>query len=87
MVYVDDILCIAHDTKPTMDSLGELYRLKEESLGIPDRYVGSNIKKYQLPDGREVWSMSSYDYVRNAVRNVDASLAASDKRLPTRYTD
>ena len=36
LVYVDDILCISHNTKPPMAALGELYRLKEESVGIPD---------------------------------------------------
>ena len=33
LVYVDDILHLSHDTKPTMEALRKLYELKLESCG------------------------------------------------------
>jgi hypothetical protein len=81
LVYVDDILHLSHDTKPTMDALAKIYRLKDESLGPPERYLGANVKKYQLPDGRTAWSMSSRDYVKTAVKNVEASLLLQGEKL------
>ena len=93
LVYVDDILHISHDIKPTMEALGKLYLLREDACGEPKRYLGANVNKYQLADGREVWSMSSVDYVRNAVKNLEATLATegtklkgkADRPLPSDY--
>jgi hypothetical protein len=79
LVYVDDILHLSHDVKPTMAALSKLYELKPESCGPPDRYLGANIGKFQLPDGRESWSMSARDYVKNAVKNVEETLLTENK--------
>ena len=81
LVYVDDILHLSHDTKPTMDALGKLYLLREDACGEPKRYLGANVGKYQLPDGREVWSMSSNDYIKNAVKNLEETLALESMKL------
>jgi hypothetical protein len=51
LVYVDDIFFIAFHPKLTMDAIGKLYRLKKGSVGPPERYLGANIKRVQLPDG------------------------------------
>ena len=81
LVYVDDILHISHDTNPTMFALSKLYRLKEESMGPPTRYLGANIKWDQLPDGTQCWQMSGNDYVTNAVKNLEETLANENERL------
>ena len=36
LVYIDDILLISHDPKPTLEALGTVYTLKE---GSPTRYL------------------------------------------------
>jgi hypothetical protein len=76
LVYVDDILHLSHDIKPTMEALKKLYELKPESCGPPPtRYLGANVSKYQLEDGRMSWCMmSARDYVKNAVKNVEEEL-------------
>ena len=81
LVYVDDILHMSHDTNDTMHALSQLYRLKEESLGPPTRYLGANVRKMQLADGSECWSLSGRDYVKNAVKNLEGTLALEDQRL------
>ena len=35
LIYVDDILLISHDLAPGLTSLGQIYNLKENSLGKP----------------------------------------------------
>ena len=74
LVYVDDILHLSHDTKPTMEALRKLYDLKLESCGPLKMYLGANFSKYQLGDGRMSWCMSAQDYVKNAVKNVKEEL-------------
>ncbi len=63
-VYVDDILVFAKDPKTTMNELGKLYELKPESVHEPDMYLGANMEKVQLPDGKVEWSIGSKQDVR-----------------------
>ena len=74
LVYVDDLLHIHHNPNLFMKRLGETYRLKEDSLGSPDRYLGANVDRVQLKDGRVAWSMSSHEYVTNAIKNLEDEL-------------
>jgi hypothetical protein len=74
LVYVDDILCISRDTKSIMDHLASKYRLKEGSVKQPEKYLGANIGKWTLDDGRCVWSMSAKSYINSAVSNVENRL-------------
>lgn len=74
LVYVDDLLHLHHDPKLFMQSLEEKYRLKDDSVGEPDRYLGANVEKVQLEDGRITWSMHSREYVSNAIDNLEESL-------------
>jgi len=73
-VYVDDILVIAFDPELTMDAIGKLDRLKEGSVGPPERYLGANIKRVQLPVGTMAWSIGADEYVDNALATVKATL-------------
>jgi hypothetical protein len=59
LVYVDDILVFAKDPKMTMNEVGKLYELKPESVHEPDIYLGANIEKVQLPNGKVEWYMGS----------------------------
>jgi hypothetical protein len=75
LVYVDDVLHLSHDVKPTMDALRRLCELKPESCGPPTRCLGANVGKCQLEDGRmSCWSMSARDCVQNVAKNVEEEL-------------
>ena len=71
LVYVDDILLVSHDPKPALLQIGALYELKEGSLGQPETYLGAQVYRHDLRDGRQAWGMSSEKYVRNAVNTVE----------------
>jgi hypothetical protein len=83
LIFVDDILHLSHDTKPTMKTLARIYELKADSVGPPDRYLGANVGKYQLEDGSEAWFMSAHDYVKSACSNVASMLEKEGLKLPT----
>lgn len=82
LVYVDDIMCISHEPEVTMKAIAGLYRLKNDEVAPPDRYLGANVGKYQLPDGRWVWSISANDYVKSAVKNLRETLKSEGRDLP-----
>lgn len=53
--------------------IGIHFKLKEESIGDPDIYLGGKVRKheYQTKDGiKKCWSFSSLQYVQNACSNV-----------------
>ena len=85
LIYVDDVLCVSEHPKKVMETLKSVYRLKEDAsgktYGPPDRYLGANIGKTTLEDGKDYWHMSSDDYVKEAVRNVKTELAKSKQIL------
>jgi hypothetical protein len=81
LVYVDDTLCVSHEPKVTMEEIAKIYRIKEGSLGPPERYLGADISKYQLPNGKEAWAMSARSYVKAAVKNIESILDKEGLKL------
>jgi Reverse transcriptase (RNA-dependent DNA polymerase) len=75
LIYVDDILCVSHDPKSVMEVLRKTYRLKEESVGPPTRYLGADIRQMLLDNGEPAWMMCPETYVRTAVENLQKQLA------------
>ena len=74
LVYVDDVLNLHNDPDTFMNRLSEVYRLKDSSVGEPERYLGANIEKVQLDDGSVEWSMTSREYVTNVIQNSEDTL-------------
>ena len=52
-VYVDDILAISHQARKVVELIGEVYKIKAGSDKEPDIYMGADVEKFQLPDGRK----------------------------------
>jgi hypothetical protein len=74
LIYVDDILAVSHQPKVLIDAIGEYYKVKPNSDKEPEIYLGANVEKVQMPDGREVWATSPRDYVKNAIKIVESLL-------------
>ena len=66
LVYVDDILCVSENPKLTLDAITKVFEVRG-AVKEPDRYLGANLKRWGLPDGRTVWAMDGIDYVRSSV--------------------
>ena len=73
LCYVDELLHICFKPKEDMDTLNMIYRLRE-GFGSSDRYLGANVEKAQLKDGRVVWSTNCFDYLKSTIENVENSL-------------
>ena len=66
--YVDDILCIQHESDDVLNKLNRYVPLKPGSVGSPDMYLGMKLKLMQLHNGIWAWSMSPSKYVQEALR-------------------
>jgi hypothetical protein len=71
-MYVDNVLMLSHQPKVLIDAIGEYYKVKPGSNKEPQIYLGANIKKVQMLDGREVWASSPCDYVKNAIKTIES---------------
>ena len=81
---VDNILCISENSGSTINKLKKKFPIRNETVESPKKYLGADIKEWQLPDGRLCWSMSSEQYVKNAVKNVKEILKNEDRMLKTK---
>ena len=85
LVYVDDILCISHDPMRPMQQIAQSLRFKKDKIAPPEFYLGAKLEKKNL-NGKNVWTMTSREYVKAAVRNVEESLNKKGRKLPTKAT-
>jgi hypothetical protein len=85
LLYVDDTLVVSHDPMKIMRALQAEYRLKDDLVEEPKRYLGAEIGRFQFDDepSKLRWSMSSDRYVREAIANVETELQLVDRQLPT----
>ena len=70
LVYVDDILCIHKDTSFVIDSLANIYVMKEGSIGPSDRYLGVKMEKVQTQGSKVIWETRSGDYFKAEIANL-----------------
>lgn len=77
IVYVDDVLCVHHNPKQTMDNLNTLFRLKD-GIEQPKMYLGADLRKwnYQRTDGTtgKCWAMGSSSYIKEAVKIAESQM-------------
>ena len=71
IVYVDNILHLAKDTKPAMNILNQAYILKGWIVGTPDIYLGENIEKVQLEYGCISWLTTCVSYLKGSTSNAN----------------
>ena len=85
LIYVDDILCISHDPHATMKGIQATFKLKDDKFEKPEIYLGAMLTQ-KIINGMECWTISSEQYVKASVANVEAALTSSGQRLPSRCT-
>ena len=56
LLYIDDVLVVSErGEKFLSNKLGKYFELKEESIGPPKIYLGENMSKVVLENGRTAW--------------------------------
>jgi hypothetical protein len=81
-------LCISTDPKKILDSIGMHFKLKPELIKTPEVYLGANLGRFTLPDNpsKQQWLMSSTNYVKQAVANIEKDLDEVGKFLSTKIS-
>ena len=69
LCYVDDVLIVDHDAMAVIRRIDKYFKLKPESIGDPDMYLGAKLRQHQAENGMWCWTLSPAKYVQEAVRN------------------
>ena len=83
LCYVDDVLAMSCNPMKTIDGIKSMFKLKDDKAEPPDIYLGASLEQVETQGGTKCWSMSSEQYVKAAVTNLEATLSKQDMRLPT----
>ena len=68
LVYVDDVLHLAKDAQEDILKLNQVYLIKD-GFGQPDIYLGANVNKVKLKDGRTILYMNCVEYLQGSIKN------------------
>jgi len=81
--YVDDQLCIGPNAKKVLNSLqGGTVKFKNGKIEEPEVYLGARLQKKKL-NGKEMWTVSSKDYVKAAIDTTRTSIKGKRWKIPT----
>ena len=83
LCYVDDILVCSHDPDFTMKQIQEKFEFKGDTWNDIDMHLGARVNK-KFHNGYKMWTMSSRDYLKAAITEVENNLKKKGERLPTK---
>ena len=81
LLYTDDCLSVSHLPRKALEDLGKYFTLKPGSIGPPKIYLGGKVSQVDLPNGSKAWAFSASQYVQEAVKTLEQSLAEKGMKL------
>ena len=83
LVYVEDVLACNYYAKAVMAGISAKFEIKNDDIAETKLYLGGNVDKSQLPNGKYAWSITSNSYLQGAIYNVQRILDEDDRTLNT----
>ena len=71
LCYVNEVLEISNMPIITMDGIRSVFKLKDDKAEVPDVYLGATLSQVETETGTKCWSMSSENYVKSAIDNLE----------------
>jgi hypothetical protein len=85
LAYVDDLIGCSHEVKKMFDQVAATFKFKEDVKELALVYLGADIAKWTLHDaedaGKKRWAMSSTNYTKKAIKEVEVELKQVGKCL------
>jgi Reverse transcriptase (RNA-dependent DNA polymerase) len=86
LMYVDNILAISCDAGLILEEIQGTVKLKNDKIETPEFDLGAKLQQKDI-NGYKCWTITSQDYIKAAVKNVEETLKKSGRRLPTSNLD
>jgi hypothetical protein len=84
-MYVDDILAVSHCPMPMMEEIQRMVKFKNDKIEEPSNYLGAKLQRKEI-NGVTSWTITSPDYVKAAIENVEEGIRDKRWKLPTKVT-
>jgi hypothetical protein len=81
LMYVDDILSISCKPRDILEEIQSTFKFKSGIIEVPDYYLGAKLQKESL-NGVQCWTITSQEYVKVAVKNVEETVKRMGRRFP-----
>ena len=65
----------------TIEGIKSMFKLKDDKSEPPELYLRVLLDQVEMQDGTNFWKMSSEQYVKTAVTNLESTLSKQDTRL------
>ena len=75
------MLAISSYARSVTLEVAEKFKLKKDKIEPPEIYLGVRLAKKSM-NGKEIWTMSSLNYVRKMIKNVEVRMVKKGMRLP-----
>ena len=82
LCYVANVLAISTDPMKNIDGIKQVFKLKVDKAETPDMYLVASLQTFYTASNKTCWAMSSENYSRVVVINVEERLSKSECRLP-----
>ena len=84
LVYSDDLIMMGIKPEEIACQISQHYKFKGDLWEKPSQYLGANVGELDMPNGKSCWYLSSQEYCKRALENLEGWLGKRDLRLPTR---
>jgi hypothetical protein len=85
LMYVNDILAISYSPMPMMEEIQRMVKFKNDAIEEPSNYLGAKLQRKEI-NGVTCWTITSADYVKAAIENVEEGIHENKWKLPTKVT-
>jgi hypothetical protein len=82
MMYIDDILVLSHNAHVIMNEIKTTFKFKNNKVVPLDYNLGAKLQKKPI-NGIECWNVTSQDYIKTAVKNIEDALKKKGNKIPT----
>ena len=81
MMYIDDILALSCDARMILEEIRGTFKFKNDKIEVPHYYLGAKLQKKPI-NGMHCWTITSQEYVKAAVKNVEEAIKKKVRKLP-----
>ena len=82
LTYVDDIMVVSANPNNVMTQINEKFCFKGNKWDDPEIYLGAKLSK-RMHNGKRIWTMSSQEYLKAAIKEVENKRGKLDPRATT----
>ena len=86
LMYVDDILAISCEAEAILKDVQTTFKFKNDKIELPEFYLGAKLQEKPI-NNIKCWTVSSHDYVKAAIKNVQEAIKNTSRKLPTKHVE